>query len=537
MPLSRHYTWALALVLGLSLCTLPWALAADKAQSAAKPQQGGVLRVALAGDPPSLDMHQEQTFMVTIPLSPVYNSLVMFDPHNYPKVIGDLAQSWTVSPEGLTYTFTLHQGVLFHDGSPLTSADVKASWDKIVFPSEGVVSPRRSFYQPVKSIEAPDATTVVFHLSYPSASFLSMLAHPANFIYAKKYLDQDVNYYKSHAIGSGPFTLKQYVRGSSLELERNPNYWKKGLPYLQGAKYFIVRDDSARAKSIRSDRTDVEFRSFNPAEAEAIKNQLGERVVVAHPGQPGHWGVAVNVEKKPFNDERVRKALTLAIDRYDMARTIGPLTGLDTVGGLIPPGSEWALSPEELQQLPGFSKDHEASIKEAKRLLAEAGYPNGLQTVLTNRAVKLPYIDLGVYLISAWKKIGVEAEHKLEESATWSQSRRSRDFELLVDPYGSSAVFDPDELLVKFTTGSSPNWGRFSEPAADKRFEQQKVERDEAKRVQYAKDMQREVLQKAWWIPGLWWTRLEVRTARIQNYEPMPSHWLNRRLEDVWLKK
>src|SRR4029453_6453755 len=149
-----------------------------------KPRRGGMLRVALAGDPPSLDMHQEQTFMVTIPMSPAYNTLVMFDPHGYPNVIGDVAKSWTVSEDRMTYTFTLHEGVKFHDGSDLTSADGKGSWDKIV-------------------------------------SHLAGLAHPANFIYAKKYLDQDVNYYKKNVMGSGPFKLKEYVRGASIELERN----------------------------------------------------------------------------------------------------------------------------------------------------------------------------------------------------------------------------------------------------------------------------------------------------------------------------
>jgi peptide/nickel transport system substrate-binding protein len=387
----------------------------------------------------------------------------------------------------------------------------------------------------VKSIDAPDRDTVVFHLHYPASSFLNMIAHPANFIYAKKYLDEDIHYYKRHAMGTGPFKLKSYVRGASLELERNPNYWKAGLPYLNGAKYFIITDDAARAKSIRADRTDVEFRGFNPSEAEAIQGQLRERVVVAQPGQPGHWSVAVNVDKKPFDDERVRKALTLALNRYDMARTLGPLTSLDAVGGLIPPGAPWALTPEELQQLPGFSRDHEASLGEAKRLLAEAGYPDGFKTVLTNRSVKLPYIDLGVYLVSAWKKIGVEAEHKIEESATWSQTRVNRDFELLVDPFGTSTVGDPDELLTKFVSKNSNNWGRFSDPVVDKLFDQQKIELDTQKRAQLVKDLQREVITKAWWIPGLWWTRLEVRSAKIRNYEPMPSHWLNRRLEDVWL--
>jgi peptide/nickel transport system substrate-binding protein len=193
------------------------------------------------------------------------------------------------------------------------------------------------------------------------------------------------------------------------------------------------------------------------------------------------------------------------------------------------------LSPEELQELPGFRRDPEANLWEAKRLLAEAGYPNGLQTVLTNRAVKLPYIDFGVYLISAWKQIGVEAEHKLEESATWSKSWVTKDFALMADPYGSSSVGDPDELMVKFTTGGSPNWGRFSAPLADQLYDQQKTEGDEQTRVRLVKDMQKRILEDAWWIPGLWWTRIEVRSGRLRNYEPLPSHWQNRRLEDVWL--
>jgi peptide/nickel transport system substrate-binding protein len=216
---------------------------------------------------------------------------------------------------------------------------MKASWDKIISPPEGVVSPRKSEYEFIKSIEAPDPYTVVFRLHYAAASFLPGIAHPANFIYAKKYLDQDPNYYKQKAMGTGPFKLKEYVHGSSIELARNPNYWKQGFPYMEGVKYFIIKDDGARAKSIRADRIDVEFRGFSPTEVEALQNQMGDKVVVTHPGQPVHWGICVNVDKKPFDDERVRKALSLALDRYDMAKTIGPLTGMDTVGGPQPPGA------------------------------------------------------------------------------------------------------------------------------------------------------------------------------------------------------
>jgi hypothetical protein len=203
--------------------------------------------------------------------------------------------------------------VKFHDGSELTSADVKGSWDKIVFPPEGVTSPRRSSYQMVKSIETSDRHTVVFRLHHPSPSFLSSLAHPANFIYAKKHLDTNVNYYKAHTIGTGPFKLKHYVRGSYIELERNPDYWKKGLPYLDGIKYFIITDTLARAKALRSGRVDIELRHLPPAEVDGITAQMGDKTVVAKVQNISNWGVAINVEKKPFDDERVTRDFGLVL--------------------------------------------------------------------------------------------------------------------------------------------------------------------------------------------------------------------------------
>ena len=500
-----------------------------------QPRRGGILRVALAADPPSLDAHQEQTFAVTQPMSAVYNNLLVIDPHNYPKVVGDVAKSWKVSGDHLTYTFTLHEGIKFHDGSELTAADVKASWDKVVFPSGGVISPRRGNYQMIKSIEAPEGFTVIIRLHHPSPPFLTHMAHPANFIYPKKYLDTDPNYFKTRTVGSGPFKLKNYVRGSYVEMERNPDYWKKGLPYLDGLTYFIITDTSARTTALRSSRVDVELRFLPPVDVHAIKQQLGDKIVAAKVQSIGNFGVTVNVGKKPFDDERVRKALTLAIDRYDAVKTLSSITNLELVGDIMHPESQWALSKEELEKLPGFGRDHAANLREAKRLLAEAGFPNGFRTVLTNRNIKMPYIDLAVYLISSWKKIGVEAEHKVEETATWSQSRLNREFALLVDPYGSTTVGDPDEMLDKYVTGQPENWGRMSDPVVDDLFALQSKEMNEAKRIQLVRQMSRRVLGKAWRIHGLWTTRLEVRTARLRNYEPLPSHWNNRRFEDVWL--
>lgn len=521
----------------VAVCTLLVAGLMSVSLAQDQPQPGGVLKVAIAGDPPSLDMHQETTFKVKIPMSNCYNTLVIFDPHGFPNVIGDLAKSWTSFEDGMTWTFKLNEGVKFHDGSELTSADVKASWEKIVWPPKGTISTKKSYYGMIKSIEAPDRYTVVYHLNYPSASFLAMLAYPHNFIFSKKYLDQDINYYKKNVMGTGPYKLKSWVRGSTLEVERNPGYFKEGLPYLDGIKYFMIKDLSARAKSVRTGRTDVELRGFPPAEVEAIKKQMGDRIVARYPRALSHWGVAFNVNQKPFDDERVRQAMSLAINRYEMAQVIGPLTGLETVGGLIHPDAPWSLTPEELQELPGFGTDYEANIKEAKALLKAAGYPDGFKTKLLNRSVKLPYIDFGVYLITAWKKIGVEAEHALEESASWSKNRQTGNFSILADPYGSAGTGDPDQIMNKFITGASANYGRFSDPEVDRLYKAQQVELDPQKRIELVKQMQRVIIGKGYFLPGLFWTRIEVRSAKIKNYEPHHSHHMNRRFEDIWLAK
>ena len=140
----------LSMIILVALAIAPMALASDE------PQRGGVMKVAIQGDPPSLDMHQESTFLVMIPFGNVYNTLLKFDPHDHDKIVGDLAESWSRSDDGLTYTFKLRKGVKFHDGTDFTSADAKASWDKIVFPPKGVVSHKKSLYRAVKSIEAPD---------------------------------------------------------------------------------------------------------------------------------------------------------------------------------------------------------------------------------------------------------------------------------------------------------------------------------------------------------------------------------------------
>jgi peptide/nickel transport system substrate-binding protein len=506
--------------------------------AAAQPQYGGVLRVAIAAEPPSLDPHQEQTFAIMMTAGPIYNTLLQFSPTNYPEVIGDLAASWTVSPDGLTYTFRLHKGVTFHDNSPLTAADIKASYEKIIWPPKGVFSPRKETFRAVQTIETPEAHTIVFHLAHPSASMLVNFASPWNVIYPKKYLEQDLNYFKTHMLGSGPFKFKSYVRGATFEVERNPDYWVPGRPYLDGVKFFFFKDLSTVAKSLRADQTDIEFRNMPPAEVEAMLKHKGDALKVQYPGWVTFWGISPNTTRPPLNDARVRQALSLAIDRYDMAKTLYPLTGLDGVGGLVRPGTPWALDAEELAQLPGYNTNAAANHTAAKQLLAEAGFNehNPLKLVLKNRNTRLPYIDFGVYLISAWQKIGVLVEHRLEETATWRSSQRNMDFELMITP-GSDYADEPDIQLSRWLTGGPQNYTGQADPEYDRLYEQQSQELDPEKRALLVKEMQRRVLSQHNFFQGLWSSRAVVHSAKVKNYVAHPSHYTNQRLQDVWLDK
>src|SRR5262245_52815252 len=341
-------------------------------QTGETPRRGGVLLAAIGADAPGLDPHQEQTFATLQPVAPLYSTLLQIDPYGYPNVIGDVASAWTISPDGLTYTFKIRPGIRFHDGSPLTAVDVKASYDKILFPPEGVRSIRKHHYSAVASVEAPDPSTVVFKLKFPSASLLAGLASPWNVIFPKKYLDKDPNYFKSNVVGSGPFKLKNYTRGSTFEGERNPDYFVKDRPYLDGYKFFVSTETSVRAAAVRSGRAYIEFRDLPLSEVDAIKKHLGDKIVVQQTAFVTHFGIAMNNTVKPFNDVRVRKALTLGIDRYTGAKVLHRLTSLRDVGGLMRPGTEWAIPEAELEQFPGFWRDPEKSRAEARKLLAEA---------------------------------------------------------------------------------------------------------------------------------------------------------------------
>ena len=372
------------------------------------------------------------------PVAPHYSTLLRFDPQNYPKIVGDVAESWSFSRDGLTLTVKIRKGIKFHDGTPLTAQDVKATYDKIIFPPEGVASARKALYVMVDKVEAPDDSTVVFKLKHIAASFLANLASPWNFIYSAERLKKDPRWYEKNVMGSGPFIFGEHVAGSHWTGKKNPNYFMPGRPYLDSFRAIFIRDTAPRVAAVRSGQAIVEFRGFNPAARDDIVKTLGNKAVV----QESPWAcnilVTLNNEKKPFSDARVRRALTLAIDRNEASKALSQISVMKYVGGVFRPGSEFATPPAELVKLPGFGKDINAARAEAKKLLKEAGVPEGFSFVLKNRNVKEPYEVSGVYVVDQWRKIGLNVTHMpLEGGPVFQRSapgkfRRGRRFRLRV---------------------------------------------------------------------------------------------------------
>ena len=204
-------------------------------------------------------------------MAPHYSTLLKVDPFDKTgtKPVGDLAESWTISKDGMTYTFKLRKGVKFHDGSEMTSKDVKASYDKIIFPPAGVKSLRKSAYEVVEVVEAPDPSTIRFRLKRPESSLLLNLASPWNWIYRADILAKDIHWYEKNVNGTGPFKFVEHVKGSHWVGKKNPDYWDKGKPYLDSYRAIFISSSSAQVAAIRGERAHIQFRGFSPPSATA----------------------------------------------------------------------------------------------------------------------------------------------------------------------------------------------------------------------------------------------------------------------------
>jgi peptide/nickel transport system substrate-binding protein len=521
-----------ALVIGLLV-----ALAALPAAAQEQPRSGGELVFVVPSEPPSYDAHQEETFGVIHPMAPHYSTLLKVDPldKSGTKPVGDLAESWTISKDGLTYTFKLRKGVKFHDGSEMTAKDVKASYDKIIKPPAGVKSSRAATYQAIQSVEAPDPSTVVIKLKYSESSMLLNLASPWNWIYKADLLAKDPRWYEKNVMGTGPFTFVEHVRGSHWVGKKNPNYWDKGKPYLDGYRAIFIKNTAAEVAAIRGERAHIQFRGFAPADRDNIQQALGSKITV----QESPWDcvlmVAMHHEKKPFDDKRVRRALSLALDRYQGSQALSKIAIVKEVAGIQVPGTPYATPPAELEKLAGYGRDIKKNREEAKKLLREAGVPDGFSFTFKNRGIPMPYEPVGVWLIDQWRQIGLNVKQEVIEASAYHPMLKRGDFEVAMD-FACGFIVEPDLDLGRFVSTSDANYGRHKDAVIDDLYSRQARATDVEERKKLVRQLEKRLIdEEVHVLYTLQWHRIIPHSAKVKGWTVTPSHYLNNQLDTVWL--
>jgi peptide/nickel transport system substrate-binding protein len=527
--------WRTALAIAVGFLAIP--LASDSA-SAQTPKKGGILNFVVPAEPPSFDGHRETTFALIHPIAPFYSTLIRVEPEspNSGKYVCDLC---TEMPEpadgGKTYAFEIRKDAKFHDGAAVTAADVHATFQRIVFPPKGVSSARHAQFSMVESVDV-NGDTVVFKLKHPSGAFIPALATPYNFIYAKAKLDADQHWYEKNVLGSGPFIFEERQAGAFISGKRNPNYHHKGKPYIDGFKAIFAKTQTLRVQAIRGDQAAVEFRGFPPKSRDDLVKALGKDITV----QESNWNCVLNLtsnqEKAPFNDVRVRKAISLALDRWSGSKDISKIAIVKAVGGIVFPGHPLAATKAELEQIVGFWPDIDKSRAEAKKLLKEAGHEN-LKFRLLNRGVDQPYTILGTWMIDQWKQVGMTVEQKVEATGPFYASLHAGTFEVALE-FNCQSVVNPLVDVSTFRPDSGANYARFKDDELIKLHDAMNRTGDVAEQRKLMRAFEKRVLNDlASTAITLWWYRIIPHRTYFKGWEVTPSHYLNQDLSHVWLDK
>ena len=517
--------------------------AAAAATLAETPKTSGTLTYMIPADaPPSLDGHRETTYATVHSAAPFYSTLIRVDPNNPSSTNKFVCDLCTAMPQptddGKTYTFKIREGVKFHDGSLLTAADVAASWKAIIHPPEGVVSARESYYSMVDTVEAPDPRTVVFHLKFATGAFLPALADPYAWIYKKEILDKDPHWYEKNILGSGPFKFAGLEIGQSIKGVRNPDYYIEGLPYLDGFTGIYAEKQAVRVDAIRADRAAMEFRGLPPSARDQLVKELGDKIAV----QESDWNCALlvtpNHKKKPFDDVRVRRALTLAIDQWRGAPALAKIAIVRKVGGIVFPGSPLAATRDELQKIAGFWPIIEKSRVEAKRLLNEAGVER-LTFELLNRNVDQPYKYVATWLIDEWSKVGLHVTQRVLPTGPFFEALRNATFDVAVD-FNCQSVVNPLLNVGKFLPHSvySENYGNYEDQKEVDLYQKMLHETDFIRQRAMMREFEKYVLDtEAHMLVTPWYYRIIPYRSYVKGWKISPSHYLNQDLATVWLDK
>jgi peptide/nickel transport system substrate-binding protein len=519
------------------VCVL--ALGVGLALAQGTPRRGGMLMWFDYADPARLDLHTESTLAVSQAVVGLYSGLLQWGPEDPKKVSPDLAESWEASSDGSVYTFHLRRGVKWHDGKPFSAADALYSLRRIINPD--VRSPRcGSLLRPlVQSVEAPDDFTITIRLKFPTTVLLPALASAWCKILPKHILERDGDLTRpSSQIGTGPFKLKKYVRGSVIEWERNPDYFIKGLPYLDGVKQFIIKSRPTQIAAIKAGKVDFWY-SWPPLNKKQIEEIRKARkdLIYRESASNGISQLHMNAAKPPFNNPDMRRAVNLAIDRQEIAAKA--YDGMATPCAILDPQTfgDYALPLEEVLQTPGCRQPKDEDLAEAKRLVAKH-YPNGLDLEVAVRSVG-NYVDIASLVIQQLKRIGIRGTLKTYESAAGFAAYARGDFTIIGAQVTALTFADPSApFTLVWTTKSPRNYGRLPMPKLDELYQKGLRELDPEKRKAIYHEYQRQILYGDTPVVTFGWPRGPWFMAKkLRGWSPGPTVYDNASYHSVWIEK
>jgi ABC-type transport system substrate-binding protein len=429
-------------------------------------QPGGTLRYGVHNAPAHFDVHQSGTVANIGPQSPMYDCLIRRDPRDGQTIIPDLAQRWEISPDGKKYTFHLRRGVKFHDGADFTAEDVKATYQRIASPPKGVVIPRTPLFSGLSDIVVLDPHRIEFRLGAPRPRtfMLGAFASGWNIIVRKKTLDdnggnlrQVMNY-----PGTGPFRHVSRKDKEVWIMEKNPNYWNKGLPLVDRLEVYHMPPFSPELGSaLLTGKIDY-GRLLDPVSWRKAKETPG--MTASEFPQSVIQAVFVNNKKPPLGDPRVRRALHLALDRHtlvDVVKDVAPML----VGGFVYPFHELSTPSDELVKRLGYQRDPKAAVQEAKRLMAEAGHAGGLKnlTFLVRDAATFKLWSVAIQAMLK-ETLNVETNLRTVQISQWFEEAAAGNFDLGISAIVST-LMDPSDYFTAWYGKDGPqNYSNWTNP-------------------------------------------------------------------------
>jgi peptide/nickel transport system substrate-binding protein len=505
------------------------------------PKRGGVLRYGITSRPPHFDVHQSGTINSLGCQGCMFDNLVRRDPRDSGKtIIPDLAHSWQISKDGMSYTFLLRKDVQFHDGAELTAEDIKATYDRIWKPPSGVSIPRSILFSSVSEINVRDKYTIEFKLAQPRpANFImSGFASGWNVIFRKKTLED--NQYNLRRVvdipGTGPFKSKRRVENEVWIMERNPNYWNKEVAYLDGIEFYHgVPFSPELGSAVLSGRTDY-ARIVDPITARKAKETPGMSSINFY--QSVIQGTWPNAKKKPFDDPRVRRAVHLAFERavlVDVTKDVAPMM----VGGFIYPFSEFATPLDQLTKRPGYQDDPTAALKEAKALMAAAGYAGGQPLDFLVRDV--PTFKLWAQAIQAMLQQGLGMECKLRTvvESVWFDDIKAGNFDMAVGAVVSTLLDPSDYFNAWYKKDGPQNYSGWDNAEFNALMPAIDSEVDAAKRLALIRKAE-DILEKDVPVFPICWEKInDVWYNYVKGHNPKDYFGIYDvvRMDTMWLDK